>query len=337
MSNMNMLISVIVPIYKVERELNQCIESIVNQTYKNIEIVLVDDGSPDSCPEICDNWSLKDERIRVVHKKNEGLSAARNTGIDIARGDYIGFVDSDDFINSRMYENLLATAVKYNTLIAACGRVCFRDGEDVNKGKKRFVSKQKVYSCEEAIQCALLGQHIDVAAWDKIYKREIFDNIRYPIGENNEDVAIFYKLFQKSEIISHTGTCEYYYRTRKGSISQTQYSKKLREDTYLHHKALKDFILKEHPKLLDDYYKYHVLNVFYFLVNYLKSNNNRTDLEYSTLLKEFKLYKLYFYNNNLVTAKDKIIGILINLDIYNKYISIKRRFFDESKCNENSK
>ena len=98
------LISVIVPIYKVEKYLDECIESIVNKTYRNLEIILVDDGSPDKCPEMCDQWAKKDERIRVIHKENGGLSSARNAGLDVATGDYVGFVDSDDFIERDMYE-----------------------------------------------------------------------------------------------------------------------------------------------------------------------------------------------------------------------------------------
>ena len=116
--NNNPKISVIVPVYKVEKYLDKCVESIVNQTYKNLEIILVDDGSPDNCPAMCDEWAEKDERIRVIHKENGGLADARNAGMDIATGDYIGFVDSDDWIEPNMYEVLLKNALKYDADIS---------------------------------------------------------------------------------------------------------------------------------------------------------------------------------------------------------------------------
>ena len=119
--NNNPKISVIVPVYKVEKYLDRCVESIVNQTYKNLEIILVDDGSPDNCPVMCDEWAEKDERIRVIHKENGGLADARNAGMNIATGDYIGFVDSDDWIEPNMYEVLLKNALKYDADISRCG------------------------------------------------------------------------------------------------------------------------------------------------------------------------------------------------------------------------
>ena len=113
-------VSIIVPIYKVEKYLNRCIDSILNQTYKNIEVILVDDGSPDRCGAICDNYSKIDKRIKVIHKKNEGLAEARNAGIKIATGEYISFVDSDDFINKNMYKVLYENAIKYDADISMC-------------------------------------------------------------------------------------------------------------------------------------------------------------------------------------------------------------------------
>ena len=114
------LISVIVPVYKVEQYLDECIQSIVNQTYTNLEIILVDDGSPDNCPQICDEWAKKDSRIRVLHNKNNGVSAARNAGLTIAKGQYIGFVDSDDYIAADMYESLMVGIKQGNKKISCC-------------------------------------------------------------------------------------------------------------------------------------------------------------------------------------------------------------------------
>ena len=117
---MDVLVSVVVPVYKVEKYINKCIDSIINQTYKNLEIILVDDGSPDRCPQICDEYAKKDNRIKVIHKKNSGLGAARNTGIDAAKGEYIGFVDSDDWIMPNMYEEMVNCCENYQVPICEC-------------------------------------------------------------------------------------------------------------------------------------------------------------------------------------------------------------------------
>ena len=126
-------ISVIVPIYKTEQFLSKCIDSIINQTYKNLEIILVDDGSPDNCPKICDEYAKRDNRIKVIHKENGGLSSARNAGIEIATGDFSAFVDSDDWIDSDMYESLVKLSDEYNADIAECGYRFIRPWKVENK------------------------------------------------------------------------------------------------------------------------------------------------------------------------------------------------------------
>ena len=130
------LISIIVPVYKVEKYLNRCIHSIVNQTMKDLEIILVDDGSPDTCPKMCDDWAKKDKRIKVIHQKNKGLSAARNHGIKISKGKYIGFVDSDDYIDKYMYENMVSVLIKEQ------GDMCCCKLQKVYE-KRNFLSKEK--------------------------------------------------------------------------------------------------------------------------------------------------------------------------------------------------
>ena len=129
--NKNVKISIIVPVYKVEKYLDKCVNSIVGQTYKNLEIILVDDGSPDNCPAMCDEWAQKDSRIKVIHKKNGGLSSARNAGLDACTGDYIGFVDSDDWIEPDMYEYLLNIGMKNNADVSRCEFVIEAENSDI--------------------------------------------------------------------------------------------------------------------------------------------------------------------------------------------------------------
>ncbi len=215
MINKNELVSIIIPIYKVEKYLNKCINSIVNQTYSNIEIILIDDGSPDRCPFICDEWGKKDSRIKVLHKKNGGLSDARNFGIEQCKGDYIVFIDSDDYIEKNMIETLYLAITEDKSDIAIC------DYQIVEKGKnllhkfsnKRFIVKDNKfdylyneYSC------------VTVVAWNKIYKREIFEKIRYPFGKIHEDEFIICDILQKANIISYVLEPLYYYVQRENSI-----------------------------------------------------------------------------------------------------------------------
>lgn len=131
------LISVIVPVYKVEKYLHRCVDSIINQTYKNLEIILVDDGSPDNCPKICDEYAQKDQRIKVIHKKNAGISEARNAGLEIAQGEFVAFVDSDDYIDSTMYEKMLLLAQKEKNDLVLCGfKKVSEDGKIENFNEK---------------------------------------------------------------------------------------------------------------------------------------------------------------------------------------------------------
>ena len=217
------VISIVVPVYNVEEDLGRCVESLVQQTLKEIQIVLVDDGSTDSSGRLCDDWARRDTRIRVVHKPNGGLSSARNAGIEVAEGDYLGFVDSDDFVEPDMYETLLAGFVDDDVSIAVCGRYV-HTGDYIKEefsviGGARFTS-------EEAMKEVLLGNVIDVSAWDKLYRRELFDEIRYPDGRISEDAAIILQLLRRSNCVVHVGSCLYHYVFRLGSISKSSYSHK---------------------------------------------------------------------------------------------------------------
>lgn len=211
------LISVIVPCYNVEQYLPKCIDSILNQTYKNIEIFLVDDGSPDRCGEICDEYAKRDNRIKVIHKTNGGLSDARNVAIDVATGEYITFVDSDDFIVSDYVETLYKLVEENDAQIGVTWLKCFDEGTepvaDVHEGKTL-----KVFSAEEALQSMFYQKNFDTAAWAKIYHRSLFDSIRYPKGWLFEDLPTTYRLMRKCKRVAFTNYMSYYYLIRKSSI-----------------------------------------------------------------------------------------------------------------------
>lgn len=211
---MNDLISVIVPIYKVEEYLEHCVASITAQTHKKLEIILVDDGSPDNCGAMCDAWAEKDSRIRVIHKENGGLSDARNAGLEIASGDYIAFVDSDDWIEPELYERLLTVLQKENADICACNILsCYPD-------------RREVWGCREYTagdsQTFLAMLYSDtafpVSAWNKLYRRKCWKGIRFPVGKLCEDAFTTYLLVDQAERIVQIPDALYCYRIRPGSI-----------------------------------------------------------------------------------------------------------------------
>lgn len=221
---MENLISVIVPIYNVENYIHKCIDSIINQTYRNLEIILVDDGSPDNCGKICDEYALKDCRIKVIHKKNGGLSDARNAGIDISTGEYLGFVDSDDYIDTDMYSVLLKNLKDNDADISTCGRIIVTEGNETPSFKN---NETVCLSSHDAIKdLFLFNNNVCHAAWDKLYKREMFSEIRFPLGRLFEDAAIMYQVFENARKIVSTKKQMCYYIQRQGSISNCAYNKK---------------------------------------------------------------------------------------------------------------
>lgn len=211
------LISIIIPIYKVEPYLQRCLDSILNQTYSNLEIILVDDGSPDGCPQICDDYATKDNRIIVIHKKNGGLSDARNTGLDICKGDYISFVDSDDYVNEKYIEELFKISIKENADIVIAENIQTAPQQN----SKHFI---KAYSNKDALIHLFSNNHIAfIVSWGKLYKKHLFSTLRFPIGKFHEDEFTTYILFYNSKKIVYTSEILYYYYQRAGSIVSTRH------------------------------------------------------------------------------------------------------------------
>ena len=211
----NDLISIIIPVYKVEKYLEKCIESVLKQTYTNLQIILVDDGSPDNCGKICDEYAKKDSRIEVIHKVNGGLSDARNVGISKAKGRYIGFVDSDDYIKEDMYEILLNLIKKYDADVSICNLYDVIDGNECIRNKENGIRE---YSRLDILKEVLLDKNIQSYAWNKLYKKELFDEIKYPIGKKYEDIGTTFYVFEKCNKIVVTSEPEYYYLKRSDSL-----------------------------------------------------------------------------------------------------------------------
>lgn len=215
MSQEKALISIIIPVYKVEKYLEKCIQSVINQTYENLQIILVDDGSPDNCGKICDEYAKKDHRIEVIHKSNGGLSDARNKGLEIAKGEYIGFVDSDDYIESDMYEVLYNLLKQYNVDVSICNFYTVSQGKIAIKNADNGI---KEYNRIEILKEILLDNNIQSYAWNKLYKKELFNEIKYPVGKKYEDIGTTFYLLEKCNKVVVTGKPEYYYINRQDSI-----------------------------------------------------------------------------------------------------------------------
>lgn len=219
----NDLISIIVPIYNVEKYLVKCIDSLVNQTYKNIEIILVDDGATDNSGKMADEISKKDKRIIVYHKKNGGLSDARNYGIEKAKGKYICFVDSDDFVNKDYIYTLYDLIIKSKCQISVIGYEKIYNYEDIADDECEGIIKK--YTTEEAIDELFKEDSYGNYAWNKMYNINLFNDIRYPFGKKMEDLGTTYKLFLKCDRIIYNNKKLYYYYQRDGSIINTHDSK----------------------------------------------------------------------------------------------------------------
>lgn len=207
-------ISVIVPVYGVEPYLRKCLDSLVGQSYRNLEIILVDDGSPDRCGEICGEYAGKDSRIQVIHKENGGVSSARNAGLRAASGDWIGWVDSDDWVERDMFEYLLGNAKQHQADIAVCGRC------EHYKNHQRFRGweGEQLLGTEDALKCLLENDIMQNYLWDKLWKRELFRGIVFPEGKTFEDIAVMHRLFERASRVVCLPEWKYNYYQRAGSI-----------------------------------------------------------------------------------------------------------------------
>jgi GT2 family glycosyltransferase len=237
------LVSVIIPVYNVERYLRRCVASVLHQTYTNLEVYLVDDGSTDGCPELCDDFAKKDARVKVIHKENGGLSDARNAALDTCRGAFIFCLDSDDFITEDTIDGLYRSLVKNGADIASCGFINhYLQMPEVDTKHE----KELVLDAEAALENMLYQKDVTTSAWGKLYKRELFDGIRYPKGKICEDLDTTYKLFSRSKVVVVNTAVKLFYQQRTDSIINSQFSPK-RMDALQFAKDLVYHIDTNHP------------------------------------------------------------------------------------------
>lgn len=305
-------ISVIVPVYNVEKYIDKCMDSITNQTYKNLEIILVDDGSTDSSGKICDEYAKKDNRIKVIHKENGGLSSARNAGIDIASGKYIGFIDSDDYIELDMYETLYNIITEKNADISACGVIdVYNNNTKVVKNDSRIVE----LNTEQALKTFLeaKGTGHSVFAVNKLYKKEVFENIRYPIGRIAEDAFVIVEILLQCKKVVITTAKKYYYIHREDSITTKKFSNKNYDviEAYIRNKQL---IEKSYTNLIP-IAEMRICWANFFVLDKMLLSNEKPDKK---ILKYLRSKFLFILFNNVFTINRKIsmCALMINFRLY---------------------
>ena len=294
------MISIIVPVYNSKQYLPRCLESLIKQIYSDIEIIIVNDGSTDGSDIICHQYSLKDQRIRVFHKKNGGQATARNLGLKHANGEYIGFVDSDDWIEPSMYYDLINAIGDHD--IAMCGR--YNVDESNNKTELFCFSKLKIFNRKESIQNFLLSKYIDGAPCDKLFKKSVLENVLFPSGYICEDLTFVYNALLNSKSIIHIGKPLYNYFQRSGSTSHCAFSKK----TYgliIYPNTIFDDVVKRYPDLTIEATIYKVSRKYYFEKIFFDTVEKGKP-EYLIKLPEYKYLR----------PRDRFCALLMKLNIY---------------------
>lgn len=317
-------LSIIIPVYNVEQFINRCIDSVLSQTYEDYEIILVNDGSTDRSGLICDEYAINNPKIKVLHKENGGLSDARNAGLKMANSEYVGFVDSDDYIERDMYEKLISACKKHKADIGVCGRFKVYDDKKVTVFT---FNETKLWNSKETISRLLVWDGIDSSACDKVFKRELFRFKIFPIGRYNEDVSIMTSIIFDSKQVVHIGEPKYNYVYRENSITSEKFSvRKL--DLLIATNEVMTFVMQHYPDLTDKAKSFHQRGLIYLMSLFTSKEdkvNNRD--EYLSLRKDFhsNIYEIIL--NNHISLKTKIISILIFLNLFNFMKKLKYHLY----------
>lgn len=323
-------ITIVVPVYNVEKYVAKCIDSILAQTFQDLEILLVNDGSTDNSAEICEKYAKKDSRIKVIHQKNQGLSAARNTGIEHASGKYIGFIDSDDYIEKDMYETLYQQMVENHADISVCG--IYNEYVDVIKRsypKDEFI----VATQKEAIKMVLEAKKLTVSAVNKLYKTEIFSELKYPVGKLCEDAHVILEIFLRADTITVSTVPKYHYVHRANSITTKPFC---RADLSMleAYENNKKIIEKHYPDLLEVAQFRCFFSYFYVLDKMAVSKDFKDKEARKQLIGLVRKNIKQIRANQYVGRNRKIaaMGLLVHPFIYNSFVRLE---FKRKKKNTN--
>lgn len=298
-------ICVVVPVYNVENYLIKCVDSIINQTYKNLEIILVDDGSSDNSGRLCDDFLKKDERISVIHKKNGGLSSARNAGIDKCTSKYIMFVDSDDYLENDAIEYLYKNLIDNNCKISICDFYIFHDNDDIinnNSGLKGEV----IDSDEALLKMINYNESVYPNAVNKLFSFDLFENVRFPDGKLYEDMIVIASLFVLSDRNYYGKEKKYYYYMRSNSITNQKFVDKEYDHVIMSEKLLQ-IITENKRDLLNEFIAYHIVNFLSVCNKIFISKIKKDDI--------VKNYKTYVKKNIFIIFKSKTLSVKKKIQI----------------------
>lgn len=295
------LISIIVPVYNVEEYVARCIKSICKQTYSNIQVILVDDGSTDTSGEICDKFALQDSRIEVVHQKNQGLSEARNTGFAYIKGSYISFVDSDDYISENYISYLYGLIVNENADLSSCKYIETNKEFEFSSGGS---SEYHTYNREEAFEKLCYQLVLTTSAWGKLYKVELFESIKFPKGKLYEDVGTFYKILENASVIVCGEQVHYLYYRRATGIVRSGFNP-AKMDYFYQSWEFAEYIRDYHKELYDGAISRVVWSSLHLWVQIDSKRENPK--EYNELKNTICKYRAKIIKDKKVRKKNKIV------------------------------
>lgn len=297
------LISVIVPAYNVEKFIGKCIDSILRQSFKDFEVLLIDDGAKDSTPEICDACAKKDSRIKVYHKENGGLSDARNYGIDRMQGKYVTFIDSDDYVDSGYFEYLYGLITEEEDIqIAICGKKSVREDENASPDPETF---HEIITGERAVQKMLCGHGSGHSAWGKLYSANLWKTVRYPKGKIYEDYATTYRVMALVDKAAWGNAAMYFYVQHIESIMHQKCSRRSLSLVDIADEET-EFIVKKWPALKQEALARKVTSELKCLQNILNAKNEEFDDYKQKIVEDVRRHKGELLASKKVALKTKI-------------------------------
>lgn len=309
---MDPIISIIVPIYNVGKYLPKCIESILNQTFKNFELILVNDGSTDNSGVVCDDYAKKDTRIKIIHKSNGGVSSARNAGLYVAKGEYIGFVDPDDYIDKNMYEKLYRLCIDNNSDIAIC-----RFNREINGKIQNKESTEEIIELNnmEVMNELFKGNLYRFSLCNKLFSKKCFNDVLFPKERIHEDLSTTYKLFANSKKAVYINYCGYIYVRRENSILTSTYNEK-RLQAFIAWDEIIEFIDKNYYEIIEQViatFTYWCVDNILYILNQV--NNSKKKNNYLNIIQKYTTkYYIYIKRNNILSRSYKLRIRIFNIN-----------------------
>lgn len=306
------MVSIVVPVYNVEKYLKYCVESLINQDYADLEIILVDDGSTDSSADICDEYANRNTKVQVLHKLNGGLSDARNYGMKYATGKWITFVDGDDMLCPNFVSAMVTFAEKNVLDIAVCDYFQLPERELENPYQIKCSEKEYIWEGHAGTKVLLYQKKFTTSAWAKLYKLSLFSEILFPVGKLHEDVGTMYKVFELAERVGYIDKKMYYYLQRNRSITHSDFSAKKMDYIFLTQEMM-DYFTNNNPKLLPAAISRHFSACFQVIL--MCPSDEKWQREFNVLMKEIEKYAPEVMRDKNARWKNRIIAMIAERNV----------------------